>query len=66
MLYEVITTECNSVGGWVMELMEHIPEKGEKVEWGIFAITVLDVEEQRIRRLHLEIKDENQQAIQED
>ncbi len=63
---DIIETECNSVGGWVMELMEHIPEKGEKVEWGIFAITVLDVEEQRIRRLHLEIKDENQQAIQED
>ncbi len=53
-----VDTDCNSIGGWVMQLLEHIPEKDEKVSWGIFKITVLDVEDQKIGKVLLEIEPE--------
>lgn len=39
---------ANTVGGFVLELFEHIPVKEEKIEYGRFHFTVKDVEEQRI------------------
>lgn len=60
-----IQTECNSIGGWVMELLEHIPEKGEKVNWGAFTITVLEVEEQKIQKVLIEIENEEEVELSE-
>lgn len=50
---DTIDTECNSVGGWVMELMEHIPAKGEEVSWGAFDIKVTDMDEQQIKTVEI-------------
>ncbi len=33
---DMIETECNSVGGFVMELLGHIPSNGETVKFGVF------------------------------
>ncbi len=57
-----IATECNSVGGWVMELMEHIPEKDESIAYGIFTITVLEISDQTVKRVLLKISDVQEQA----
>ena len=55
---DIIVTDCNSIGGWVMELLEHVAEKGEKVVWGIFKITVLEIDDQQIKRVLIEINEE--------
>lgn len=50
---DTIDTECNSIGGWVMELMEHIPVKGEEISWGAFEIKVTDMDEQQIKTVEI-------------
>ena len=50
-----IKTRYNSVGGWVTEVMEHIPEKNETAETGIFRLTASQVNEQTIEKIILEI-----------
>lgn len=62
--YDLIETDCNSVGGWLMDLAERIPEIGERVESGIFTLTVLDADDQRIKRIgvHLDMKTETEEA----
>ncbi len=52
---DIIITDCNSIGGWVMELLEHVAEKGEKASYSIFNITVLEIDDQQIKRVLIEI-----------
>ena len=64
---DIIVTDCNSIGGWVMELLEHVAENGEKVTSGIFNITVLEIDEQQIKRVQIDIdKGENNEESSED
>lgn len=51
----LIHTKYNSVGGWVTEVMEHIPEENETVETGIFRLTASVVSEHTIEKIILEI-----------
>ncbi len=46
-----IETECSTVGGWVTELAGHIPAVGETVSGDWFSVTVLQMDEQRVRRV---------------
>lgn len=48
---DLIESDCNSVGGWFMDLAERIPEKGDVVQSGIFTLTALEADEQRIKRI---------------
>lgn len=59
----LIESEANSVGGWVIELFGHIPEKGETVKSGIFTINVTEANEQSISkiRLTLDMPKENEE-----
>ena len=50
-----IDTEYNSVGGWVTDVMEHIPEAGETAETGIFRITAAAVNEQNVEKVIIEV-----------
>lgn len=52
---DLVETECNSVGGWFMDLAEHIPEENESVTCGIFKLTALEADEQRIKRIRVEV-----------
>lgn len=52
---DMIQTTCTSVGGWVTDVMEHIPEAGETAETGIFRITVIAVNEQTVEKILLEV-----------
>ena len=52
---DLIETECNSVGGWFMDLAEHIPEKGETATSGIFTLTAVDADEMRVKKILVEI-----------
>ncbi len=50
---DMIQTSCTSVGGWVTDIMEHIPRAGETAESGIFRITVIAVNEQTVEKIRL-------------
>ena len=52
---KTIDTECNSVGGWVMELLEHIPTEGECVSYDDMEIKVTNIDEQQIKSIEITI-----------
>ncbi len=52
---DLIKTNYTSVGGWVTDVMECIPETGQTAETGIFKITVIDVNEQTVEKIRLEV-----------
>ena len=52
---DMITTDYTSVGGWVTDVMEHIPDAGETAESGIFRITVSAVNEQTVEKVIIEV-----------
>lgn len=53
---DLIQTDYTTVGGWVTDVMEHIPEAGEAAESGIFRITATAVNELTVEKIILEIK----------
>ena len=50
-----IETSSNSVGGWALERLGHIPKAGESFTNGILKVTVKEVIENRIMRLTVQI-----------
>lgn len=52
----LIVTECTSAGGWLTELIGHIPEEGETVSGDWFRMRVLQMQEQRVQRILLELR----------
>lgn len=64
---ELIQTDYTTVGGWVTDVMERIPESGETAETGIFRITAAVVNEQTVEKVIVEIKEpEDESETQED
>ena len=47
------TSESSTVGGWTMEMLEHLPAPGESFFYDGFTVTVLEVDEQRVTRLRV-------------
>lgn len=59
----LIDTDYTTVGGWVTDIMEHIPEKSETAEHGNFRITASEVNENKVEKVVIEIlpdKEENE------
>lgn len=52
---DMIESTYNSVGGWITEILEHIPEEGETAQSGIFNVTVLEVKEQTVKKVRIKI-----------
>lgn len=46
-------SDYNTVGGWAMEMLGHIPQSGEEYAYKNLTITVLQVEEKRILTLRV-------------
>lgn len=46
-------SDYNTVGGWAMEMLGHIPQSGEEYTYKNLTITVLQVEEKRILTLRV-------------
>ncbi|MBQ8297167.1 MAG: HlyC/CorC family transporter [Ruminococcus sp.] len=63
---DMIQTSCTSVGGWVTDVMEHIPDAGETAETGIFKIRVISVNEQTVEKVHIEIDIHDTESDDED
>ncbi len=51
----LIQTDYTTVGGWVTDVMEHIPESGETAVSGIFRLTAADVNEQTVEKVIIEL-----------
>lgn len=52
---DLVTTDYTSVGGWVTDVMEHIPEEGETAESGMFRLTAVKVSEHTVDKAVIEI-----------
>ena len=52
---DMIVTEYSTVGGWMTDLLEHIPEAGESTESGVFRLTAAEVSEQSVEKVIIEI-----------
>ena len=52
---DIVDTECTSVGGWVTDVMEHIPDAGETAETGRFRLTAKEVSEQTVDKVIVEV-----------
>lgn len=48
-------TEYTTVGGWVTDIMGHIPDSGETIKFGRFAITAVDVDEIKVEKVIIEL-----------
>lgn len=51
----LIETKCNSVGGFVMELLGHIADAGDTACYGIFCFKVMEVSEQKVVKVRIDI-----------
>ena len=63
---DLIKTDYTTVGGWVTDVMEHIPEAGETAESGIFRITAAEVNEQNVEKVIIEVLPEAEKNEKED
>lgn len=64
---DLIQTDYTSVGGWITDVMEHIPEGGETAETGIFRLTAAVVKEQTVEKVILKIlKNDNDEESESD
>ncbi len=63
---EEIETDCTSIGGLVMESLDHIPEIGETVDCGRFTFKVIDADEQKIERIHIIVNEISENGDDED
>lgn len=49
-------TECDTLGGLILQQLEHFPKKGEKVELDDFSFEVLRADNRRVHLLKLKVK----------
>jgi len=52
---DMADTDYTTVGGWVTDVMEHIPDAGETAETGIFRLTAKEVSDQTVEKVIVEI-----------
>lgn len=65
---DMVESDYSTVGGWVTELLEHIPEAGETAESGVFRLTAVEVNEQNVEKVVIELlpPDESENADDDD
>ncbi|MGR8931520.1 MAG: HlyC/CorC family transporter [Gammaproteobacteria bacterium] len=49
-------TDCDTVGGVILQRLEHFPKKGEKVEFNDFVFEVLRADNRRVHLLRLKLR----------
>ena len=53
---DTIKTERTSLGGWIMDILDRIPEQNEFISYGPFNLTVVMEDEQKIEKIKVRIK----------
>ena len=54
--------DFETVGGFVMEQLQKVPQRGEIVEWGDIKMIVLDADERRVKRVKIIKLKENEET----
>ncbi|MGN0601130.1 MAG: hemolysin family protein [Oscillospiraceae bacterium] len=54
---KTIETERTSMGGWIMDMLDRIPEQNEFLSYGPFNMTVIMEDEQKIEKIKVRIKE---------
>jgi CBS domain containing-hemolysin-like protein len=54
---DTVESEANTIGGFVMERTGGIPKIGDVIESGIFKITILDADEQTVKKLRVTLNE---------
>ncbi len=54
-----IESENSTVGGWVMEILEKIPETNDSFEYENLIVTVTEADERRVLEVMVTVKEEN-------
>lgn len=52
---DMVKTDYTTVGGWLTDVLENLPEEGETVETGVFRLTASKVTEQTVEKVIVEI-----------
>lgn len=52
-----IETERTSMGGWIMDMLDRIPEQNELISYGPFGMTVIMEDEQKIKKIKVRLND---------
>ncbi len=55
----VVDTDYSTIGGWITDVMEHIPEAGESAETGSFRLTAAQVNENKVEKVIIEVLRKN-------
>lgn len=63
---DLIHTDYTSVGGWVTDVMEHIPDANETAQSGIFRLTAAAVSEQNVEKVIIEIMSPTEDTDEDD
>ncbi|HOO05608.1 MAG TPA: hemolysin family protein [Ruminococcus sp.] len=59
---DLVHTDYTSVGGWITDAMEHIPEEGQSADSGCFRLTASKVTDQTVEKVIVElISDPNEE-----
>lgn len=53
---DTIDSDCNSVGGWFMDVLNKIPEYGDTIQIDRFTLKAIEVNDQRLERIFVTIK----------
>jgi gliding motility-associated protein GldE len=65
-IFDEVRGDADSLAGLILELMEKMPERGEKITYGHFTFTVKAVDNRRIKRVLVTLSEpEQQDASQE-
>ncbi len=57
---DCVESASNTIGGWVMELLGHVANEGETTESGIFKMTVLETDDQKILKVRVVVSDSSE------
>lgn len=63
---DTIKTARTSMGGWIMDLIDRIPEQNEFIAYGPFNMTVVMEDEQKIDSIKIRIKKDEGVILKED
>jgi putative hemolysin len=58
--------DFDTVAGFVLHELEHIPTTGERFEWRDFKFEIIDMDGQRIDKILVTISEELKEELQED
>ena len=55
-----------SVGGWVMEQMEHLPEEGDKFQFENLVVTVTKLDDHRVETVTVQVNEPEEETEEDD